>query len=108
MMFWDDDDDVASFAYETNAYVLADGKKTIPDFDVYYKNGQHIVYEIKPSGILGLPQVKNKIDLTMSVLKNMGLKYVILEDVDIKAYKLSLGEKFTNEINKYKNRRKKI
>ena len=104
ILWFEQDDKIISFEYEPMIVMLSTGRRTIPDFKVKYLDGNEEIIEIKPTVIQQLPEVAKKLELTQVVLSSLGLKYVILGNLEIEKMKYELGEKFENVSKLYKNR----
>lgn len=105
MMFFDHDENVIDYSYEKEIIALSETQRTIPDFEVLTKDGEMIVYEVKPTAMQNLDKIKKKLDLTRNIIENSGRKYVLIGDKEINAIKNILGQKFITEVEKYENQK---
>jgi len=108
MMSWDDDENIVGYEYEKNTYLLDNGKSAIPDFEVFIKDGTSKTYEIKPTAILNIPNVMEKILLVKKAVNDAGKDYVLLGNSEIGQFISELGEDFKNAVNMYKDRIEKV
>lgn len=101
MMFWDEQIDVESYAYEPYVFKIGENRRTIPDFLVIYSDGRREIVEIKPTQVASIPTVSEKLDLTRKLVEEAGLTYRLIGNEVINEMKKHLGERLTNEIIKY-------
>lgn len=105
MMYWDACDDVLMYTYEPTVLVLADGRHALPNFYIVFRDEKLSgFYEIKPTPIQELDEVKTKLDLVRSALAEKNFQYFLLGNKEIDKMKKELGDAFTNAVHEYKNR----
>lgn len=104
MMWWDNNSDIRSYEYEPISVTLLDGKRSIPDFKVLYVDDTCKFFEIKPTLIQQIENIKLKLDLTRRAINELGYEYVLIGDNEIKNMKSDLGEEFETTLMQYKNR----
>ena len=102
MMWWERQENIDSYRYECMTLTLSDGRRTIPDFVVYYTNGDRILYEIKPSALQIVSPTKEKLDMTRQLANELGLRYELLGDAEIHKMIKELGDEFVEQVSRYK------
>jgi hypothetical protein len=104
MMWWDSCDNVVGFQYEPFSLILDDSRRAVPDFLVSFKDERSVLYEIKPTGIQNLTEVRRRLALAEKSANARGYAYFLLGDAEIKQTMISeLGIKYEDAIKRYKS-----
>lgn len=102
MLYWEQQDDIASYSYEPLIVQIDETRRAVPDFLLEYSDGTKEVCEIKPTAMQNISQNRDKLLLTKYALKDLGYTYQLIGDDDILQMKKSVGKKFYDIIETYK------